>query len=101
MRVPSPGRRRPLAALAAAVVCAVSPFAHTGRPAAPVARAALVLPPAGLDEAGYLAAAAQLQERLDQRWDARLQRYDPGPGASTTEVNADLLIVHAVAAQRG
>ena len=56
---------------------------------------------APLDDDGYVAVATQLQRRLDARWNARLHRYDPGPGASTSMVNGDLLLVHAVAAQRG
>ncbi|WP_270043521.1 hypothetical protein [Solirubrobacter ginsenosidimutans] len=54
-----------------------------------------------MDAAGYLAVADRLQRRLEPLWDARLGRYEPGPGATDTEVNADLLLVHSVAALQG
>jgi hypothetical protein len=54
-----------------------------------------------LEGEGYVAIANRLHAHLDALWNERLQRYDPGPGATVTEINADLLLVHAVAAQRG
>ena len=101
MLVPSAGRRRLPAAIAAASVCAVTLLVHVRDVAqpAPAVRAA-VAPRSGaaLDDAGYVAVAAHLQSRLDRRWNSRLERYDPGPGATTSMVNGDLLLVHAVAA---
>src|SRR4051812_50077086 len=86
------GRRRRSAAVAAAAVCAFLP------PAGP----AVADVPTPLDDAGYVAVATDLQHWLDERWDPRLERYDVGPGEpTTTEINADLLAVHAVAAERG
>jgi hypothetical protein len=54
-----------------------------------------------LDDAGYLAIADRLQGRLGSLWSERMQRYDPGRGATVSEVNADLLLVHAAAARAG
>ena len=85
MLVPSMGRRRRHAAVAVALVCAVVP--STAR--------------ASLDEAGYFAVADRLQRTLDVRWNATAQRYDPGSDLTVSEVNADMLLVHAVAATRG
>src|SRR5689334_9555172 len=97
MRVPSLGRRWS-AAVAAALACAVVVFIELREPAAsqPAPRHA-----AGLDDAGYLAVADALQRRLDRLWDPRMGRYEPGPGATDTEVNADLLLVHSLAALHG
>jgi hypothetical protein len=50
---------------------------------------------------GYAAIANRLQAHLGALWNEREQRYDSGPGAAVAEVNADLLLVHAIAAQRG
>ena len=85
MLVPLMGRRRRHAALAAALVCAVVPSnAH-----------------AALDDAGYFAVADRLVARLDPYWDARTQRYETRSGGTVTAVNANLLLVHALAASRG
>ena len=73
------------AALAAAVACAV---------VQPPASSAAVR---GDD---YVAVADRLALSLDGLWNEREQRYDPGNGA-VSEVNADLLLVHSVAALRG
>jgi hypothetical protein len=54
-----------------------------------------------LDRAGYLALADRLQRHLDPYWNEPLGRYEPGPGATTTQVNGDLLLVHALAARHG
>ncbi len=97
MHVPSTGRRRrhaaiaAFAAFAALVHCSVSVRAK--RPAEGPSRALA----SGLDDDGYLALAGRLQSRLDRLWNPRLGRYAPGPGSATTEVNADLLIVHSIA----
>src|SRR4051812_16091979 len=99
MRVPSAGRRRLSTAIAVASLCAVSSLLVHERDATsfPVGRPAV----APLDDAGYVAVASHLQERIETLWSPRLGRYASGPGASTSIVNADLLLVHAVAAQRG
>ena len=54
-----------------------------------------------LDDAGYLALADRLSARLGALWNPRRERYDPGPGATTSQLNADLLLVHATAARLG
>ncbi len=56
---------------------------------------------AGLDDSGYFGVADRLQVRLDGTWNEREGRYDPRPGEVDTEVNADLLLAHSVAALRG
>lgn len=62
-------------------------------------------PPCGaatpLDDAGYFAVADRLSARLDALWNPRADRYDPGPGGATSQINADLLLVHATAARAG
>ncbi|WP_028063014.1 hypothetical protein [Solirubrobacter soli] len=97
MRVPTVGRRR-LAATAATLACAVVVSTQLRDPAAsqPIPRHA-----AGLDDAGYLAVADELQRHLDPLWNAQEARYEPGPGSTDTEVNADLLVVHSLAALSG
>ena len=77
-------RRATLAVLVACAVCVLVPA-----------------PAIALDRAGYLAIADRLQVRLGTYFDEALARYDPGPGGTTTQVNADLLLVHAVAALEG
>jgi len=56
-----------------------------------------VLAGGGLDRAGYLAVADALAARLCSLWDARRGYYRAGSG-TVTNVNADLLLVHATAA---
>ena len=97
MRVPSAGRRS--AVLAVALACAVTVSAQP-RPRAE-AGPAHARPASGLDDAGYLALADRLQRRLEPLWNAAMGRYEPGPGATDAQINADLLLVHAVAAQHG
>jgi hypothetical protein len=97
MRVPFARR---LAVLAATLVCAVAVSAQM-RASGQAERVAQSAPAGGLDDAGYLALADRLQRRLQPLWNARLGRYEPGPGATDTEVNGDLLLVHSVAAQQG
>jgi hypothetical protein len=100
MRVPTLGRRWSAAA-AAALACAVVTSTHLREPAASQPPAAHARTAAGLDDAGYLAVADRLQRRLDPLWNARAGRYEPGPGSTDTEVNADLLVVHSLAALAG
>jgi hypothetical protein len=97
MRVSSAGRRRLSAAIAVASLCAVSSLVVHERSPASGAQRPLVAP---LDDEGYIAVASRLQGRIDALWSDDLGRYEPGPGAATAMVNADLLLVHAVAAQR-
>ncbi len=94
MRVPSAGRRSAVLAAALACVVAVSVVPRPQAQAGPTRTA-------GLDDAGYLALADRLQRRLDPLWNAAMGRYEPGPGAADAQVNADLLLVHAVAARHG
>ena len=103
MRVPSTGRRRLSAAIAVASACAVSALLVHTRDGAPLpAQAAVVRRPSRRSTTTATSPSpTHLQQRLGARWNARLRRYDPGPGASTSMVNGDLLLVHAVAAQRG
>ena len=58
-------------------------------------------PGPALDDAGYRSIADRLVLRLTPLWDERLERYEPGPGATTSQINADLLLVHASAARAG
>jgi hypothetical protein len=53
------------------------------------------------DEAGYWAFADQVQRRLDDTWNPRLERYRTGSPSVDTMLNANLLLVHATAALRG
>ena len=53
------------------------------------------------DDAGYLAYADRMQERLDPTWDEGAGQYRPGPGGVDALVNALMLLTHSVAAQRG
>ena len=102
--------RLAVACLAVAVLAGVAARAER-RPPAPVrvqrarwrARRRCAIPGAGraLDDAGYLALADRLTKRLGALWNPRRRRYDPGPGATTSQINADLLLVHATAARIG
>ena len=56
---------------------------------------------APLDDAGYLRVADHVERLLDGRWSERHGRYRPGRDLTETMANANLLLVHAVAAQRG
>jgi hypothetical protein len=53
------------------------------------------------DDAGYLAYADRMQERLDGLWNEQRGIYEPGPGGVDALVNAGLLLTHSVAAQAG
>jgi hypothetical protein len=72
------GRRAALAALAACCSTALAPARSS---------------------AAYTDVADRLALRLGALWNEQLGRYDSG-GGTVTEVNADLLLVHSVAAQR-
>ena len=51
------------------------------------------------DDAGYLAYADRMQQRLDPLWDESDGLYQPGGGGVDTLVNAMCLLTHSVAAQ--
>ena len=53
------------------------------------------------DDAGYLAYADRMQERLDPLWDERTGQYRPGPGGVDALINSLLLLTHSVAAHQG
>ena len=53
------------------------------------------------DDAGYLAYADRMQERLDPLWHEESGQYRPGPGGVDALVNSLLLLTHSVAAQQG
>jgi hypothetical protein len=53
------------------------------------------------DDAGYLAYADRLQQRLSPMWDERRGMYIPGDCGCAPLVNAGLLLTHSVAAQAG
>ncbi len=55
--------------------------------------------PSGDDR--YWAFADGVAGRFDGLWDEQRGRYDAGPGGVEVMLNADLLLVHAVAAQQG
>src|SRR5215210_2241656 len=92
-----PGRRRwpalslTVAGVLACAAAACGPAPATSSPAAH----------AGLDDPGYFGIADRLQGRLDRYWDERQGRYVPRAGEVDTEVNADMLLAHSVAALRG
>jgi hypothetical protein len=62
--------------------------------------ALLAAPARAYDDAGYLAYMDRMELRLDSLWDPGLQRYTPGRDGTDTTFNANLLLVHAVAALR-
>jgi hypothetical protein len=53
------------------------------------------------DEAGYWAFADKVQTRLDESWNARLDRYKAGSPSVDTMLNANELLLHSAAALRG
>jgi hypothetical protein len=77
------------------------------RPLAPALLAGLLViaaapaSAAGYDDAGYLAYADRMQERLDRLWDSRRGLYRPGEGGADALINASLLLTHSVAAHAG
>jgi hypothetical protein len=52
-------------------------------------------------DADYWRVADRLQERLEPIWVERIGRYKPGDLSADTMVNANLLLVHAIAALHG
>jgi hypothetical protein len=52
------------------------------------------------DDAGYLAYADRMQERLDPLWDEGSGQYRPGPGGVDALINSLMLLTHSVAAQQ-
>jgi hypothetical protein len=65
------------------------------------ALAALPAPALATDEAGYWAFADQVQRRLDENWNTRLDQYRVGSPSVDTMFNANELLVHSAAALRG
>ena len=59
------------------------------------------LPRAPLTEAGYWTLADAMQRRLDPLWSERSDAYRVEGGGADTMVNGQMLLTHAVAAQRG
>ena len=58
-------------------------------------------PALAYDDAGYLAYADRMQERLDGLWNEQRGIYEPGPGGVDALVNASILLTYSVAAKRG
>jgi hypothetical protein len=56
---------------------------------------------AGWTDADYWRVADRLQQRLEPYWNNRLGRYKPGDLSADTMVNANLLLVHSIAALHG
>ena len=90
LRVSARRRRRALPWLRRALLLAVLLLA-AGPPTAALA----------YDDAGYLAYADRMQERLDPLWHEESGQYRPGPGGVDALVNSLLLLTHSVAAQQG
>jgi hypothetical protein len=63
--------------------------------------AALPAPARAADESGYWAFADKVQQRLDETWSDRLDRYQAGSPSVDTMLNANELLVHSAAALRG
>ena len=82
-------RPRSLSRLRRALIAALLLFA-AGPPAA--ARA--------YDDAGYLAYADRMQERLDPLWDENSGQYRPGPGGVDALINSLMLLTHSLAARQ-
>src|SRR4029079_12974541 len=53
-----------------------------------------------LDDAGYLRVADSLQPAIESKWDDDAGRYRTAGGGVETTTNANMLVVHAVAALR-
>ncbi|HKE81027.1 MAG TPA: hypothetical protein VKB54_17040 [Solirubrobacteraceae bacterium] len=82
------------AALCTALALAISALTHHGADPHPASS-----PP--LADGGYAGMSDRLARLLDHLWDERLGRYRPGADLTETMVNANLLLVHAVAARHG
>jgi hypothetical protein len=63
--------------------------------------AAVPAPAHAWDESGYWAFANQVQRRLDDSWNTRLDRYNAASPSVDTMLNANELLVHSAAALRG
>ena len=61
----------------------------------------LPAPALAWDEAGYWDFADKLARRLDDSWNAELDRYRPGSSSVDTMMNANMLLLHSAAALRG
>jgi hypothetical protein len=103
----SPSHRTTGAVAGTLGACALVVLALARNGAAPVVTTFETAPPrpapvaAAFDDAGYLALSDRLTRLLDSRWDARAGRYRPGADLTETMTNANLLLVHAVAARHG
>jgi len=62
---------------------------------------AVPAPAQATDEAGYWAFADQVQRRLDDAWNPRIDQYRVGSPSVDTMLNANELLVHSAAALRG
>ena len=89
---PSAVRRIALVAtaIAAALAAIPGPPPATSRPAPP-----------GFRDADYWRFADRIAAQLDRVWDDAAGRYVPGSGGVETMFNADMLLVHAAAAEEG
>ena len=79
-------------ALLRALLCALPLLAYA---------ASSPTPALAYDDAGYLAYADRMQERLDGLWNEQRGIYEPGPGGVDALVNASILLTYSVAAKRG
>ncbi len=69
--------------------------------AAAIVVLALPAPAPALDDAGYWSVADRLQAQFDPKWRQDLGMYRLGPGGTETVSNANLLLLHSVAALEG
>src|SRR5688572_1073226 len=90
---------------AAVAASALPPAAAFARPLGPTIEvapwAALELPDPPLREADYLAVADEVVRRLDRTWVEEERAYSAGGRVIDVIYNAALLLIHAVAAERG
>jgi hypothetical protein len=61
----------------------------------------LAAPARAYDDAGYLAYMDRMEQRLDSVWNDAHQRYEPGHAGTDATFNANMLLVHSVAALYG
>jgi hypothetical protein len=79
-----------------------TPFMRLGAALLAAALSLALVPPAGAPAAGgYLGVADRLQGAYDPLWDESAGRYVVTGGGTETTANANMLLVHAVAALRG